>query len=49
MTLTAIVEELMGDLRKLQIKREKEVEEFMASFKQSHDELKKELEDVVAR
>ena len=48
MTLTAVVEELMDDLRKLLIEREQEVEESMAAFKQSHEELK-ELEDVIAR
>ena len=35
MTLTAVVEELMGDLRKLRIEREQEVEESVAAFKQS--------------
>ena len=49
MTLTTVVEEVMGDLRKLRIKREQEVEEFVAAFKQSREELKKELEDFVAR
>jgi hypothetical protein len=49
MTLTAIIEELMGDLRKLRIEREQEVEESLASFKQNHEELKKELEDVITR
>ena len=49
MTLTAVVEELMGELRKLRIVREHEVEESVATFNQSHEELKKELEDVVAR
>ena len=49
MTLTAVVEELMGDLRKLRIEREKEVEESVAAFKKSREELKKELEDVIAR
>ena len=49
MMLIAVVEELMGDLRKILIKREQEVEESVAAFKQSHEELKKELEDVVAR
>ena len=49
MTLTAVVEELMGDFRKLRIKREQEVEESVAAFKQGREELKKELEDVVAR
>ena len=49
MMLKAVVEELMGGLRKLLIKREQEVEESVAAFKQSHEELKKELEDVVAR
>ena len=49
MTLKAVVEELMGDLRKLRIEREQEVEESVAAFKQSREELKKELEDVVAR
>ena len=49
MTLTTIAEELIGDLRKLQIERELEVEESMAAFKQSHEELKKELEDVVTQ
>ena len=34
-------------MRKLRIKREQEVEESVAAFKQSHEELK-ELEDVVA-
>ena len=48
MTLKAIVEELMGGLRKLRIEREQEVEESVAAFKQSCEELK-ELEDVVAR
>ena len=49
MTLTAVVVELMGDLRNLWIEREQEVEESVATFKQSHEELKKELENVVAR
>jgi hypothetical protein len=49
MTLIVVVEELMGDLRKLRIKREQEVEESVAAFKQSREELKKELEDVVAQ
>ena len=49
MTLTAVIEKLMGVLRKLRIEREQEVEEFVVAFKQSHEELKKELEDVIAR
>ena len=49
MTLKAVVEELMGGLRKLQNEREQEVEESVASFKQSRKELKKELEDFVAQ
>ena len=49
MTLTTVVEELMGGLRKLRIEREQEVEESVAAFKQSREELKKELEDFVAR
>ena len=49
MTLKAVVEELMGGLRKLRIEREQEVEESVAAFKQSHEELKKELEDFVAQ
>ena len=49
MTLKAVVEELMGGLRKLRIEREQEVEESVAAFKQSREELKKELEHVVAR
>ena len=49
MTLKAVVEELMYGLRKLQIKREQEVEESVAAFKQSREELKKELEDFAAR
>ena len=49
MMLKAVVEELMGGLRKLQIEREQEVEESVAAFKQSREELKKELEDFVAR
>ena len=48
-TLKAVVEELMGGLRKLQIEREQEVEEFVAAFKQSREDLKKELEDFAAR
>ena len=47
--LKEVIEELMGGLRKLQIEREQEVEESMAAFKQSHEEFKKELEDVVAQ
>ena len=49
MTLIAVVEEVMGDLRKLRIKHEQEVEESVAAFKQSPGELKKELEDFAAR
>ena len=49
MMLIAVVEELMGDLRKLWIEREQEVEEFVATSKKSREELKKELEDIVAR
>ena len=49
MTLKAVVEDLMGGLRKLRIKREQEVEESVAAFKQSREELKKEPEDFVAR
>ena len=49
MTLTAVVEELMSDLRKLRIEHEQEVEEYVAAFKQSREELKKELEAVVTR
>ena len=49
MTLTAVVEEQMGGLRKLRIEREQEVEESVAAFKQSREELKKELEDFAAR
>ena len=48
MTLKAVVEELMGGLRKLQIEREQEVEESVAAFKQSREELKKELQDFTA-
>ena len=47
MTLKAVVEELMGGLRKLQIEREQEVEESVAAFKQSREELRMELEDVI--
>ena len=39
----------MSDLRKLQIEREQEVEESVAAFKQSREEMRKELEDVIAR
>ena len=49
MTLTAVIEELMGDLRKLRIEREQEVEEYVAAFKQNHEKFKKELEDFAAR
>ena len=48
MTLTTVVEELTGDLRKLRIEREQEVEESVAAFKQSREELK-ELEDFATR
>ena len=49
MTLKAVVEEVMGGLRKLWIEREQEVEESMAAFKQSREELKEELKDFAAR
>ena len=49
MTLKVVVEELMGGLRKLRIKREQKVGESVAAFKQSREELKKELEDFAAR
>ena len=49
MTLTVFVEERMGDLRKLRIEREQEVEESVADFKQDREELKKELENFAAR
>ena len=49
MTLTTVMEELMGDLRKLRIEHEQEVEESVAAFKQSREELKKELKDFAAR
>ena len=49
MTLKAVVEELMGGLRKLLIEHEQGVEESVAAFKQSHEALKKELEDFTAR
>ena len=49
MTQKAVVEELMGDLRKLRIERGQEVEESVVAFKQSREELKDELEDVIAR
>ena len=49
MTLTAVVEEVMGDLSKLRIEREQEVEESVAAFKQSREELKKELEGFATR
>ena len=49
MMLKAVVEELMAGMRKLQIEREQEVEESVAAFKQSREELKKELEDFVAQ
>ena len=48
MTLKAVVEELMGGLWKLRIEREQEVEESVAAFKQSREELK-ELEDFATR
>ena len=49
MTLKAVVEELMSGLRKLRIKREQEVEESVDAFKQSREELMKELKDFAAR
>ena len=48
MMLKAVVEELMGDFRNLRIEHEQEVEESVAAFKQSREELK-ELEDFSAR
>ena len=48
MTMKAVIKELMGALRKLRIEREQEVEEFVAAFKQSHEELK-EMEDFAAQ
>ena len=49
MMLKAVVEELMGGLRKLRIECAQEVDESVAAFKQSCEELKKELEDFAAR
>ena len=49
MTLKAVVVELMGGLRKLRIEREQEVEESVAAFNKSREELKKELEDFASR
>ena len=49
MMLTTFVEELMGDLRKLRIEHEQDVEESVAAFRQSREELKKDLGDVIAR
>ena len=49
MTLKAVIEELMGGLRKLRIEREQEVEESVAAYKRSREELKKELEYFAAR
>ena len=49
MTLKAVIGELMGGLRKLRIERGQEVEESVVAFKQSREELKKELEDFTAR
>ena len=43
MMLKAVVEELMGGLRKLRIECAQEVDESVAAFKQSCEELKKEL------
>ena len=48
MMLKAVVEELMSGLRKLRIEHAQEVEESVAAFKQSREELKKELEDFTA-
>ena len=49
MTLKAVVEEVMGGLRKLWIEREQEVEESVADLKQSREELKNEMEDFAPR
>ena len=49
MTLTTVAEELMGDWRKLRIEREQEVEESVAAFKKSREEMRKELEDVISQ
>ena len=49
MTLKAVVEELMGGLRKLQIQREQEVEEAVDAFNKSREELRNDLDDFVAR
>ena len=49
MTLKAVVEELMGGLRKLRIEREQEVEESVDAFNKSREELRNDLDDFVAR
>ena len=49
MTMKAVVEELMGGLRKLRIECEQQEEKSVAAFKQSCEELKQELEDFAAR
>jgi hypothetical protein len=49
MTLTAVVHELGDDLKKLHIERELQVEESMAAVNQSHEDVKKELEELLAK
>jgi hypothetical protein len=49
MTLTAVVHELGDDLKKLRIERELQVEESVAAVKQSHEDVKKELEELLAQ
>ena len=49
MTLTAVVHELGDDLNKLRIECELQVEESVAAVKQSHEDVKKELEELLTK
>jgi len=49
MTLTAVIHELGDDLKKLRIEHELQVEESMVAVKQSHEDVKKELEELLAQ
>jgi hypothetical protein len=49
MMLTAVIHELRDDLKKLRIELKLRVEESVAVVKQSHEDVKKELEELLAQ
>jgi siderophore synthetase component len=46
--LKSLIEELMDDWKKLRIERELQVEESVAAVEQSHEDVKKKLEELLA-